>query len=90
MALIRGPKGKASCPICLVPSIVCSDLSISYELRNAASHKKAIDPKQYDTLAKREEKLMEMGLRPVEVKRYYCVNMLPDTKIECILENIKL
>ena len=67
MALIRGPKGKCSCPICYVPSNKTFDLSKSYDLRTVENTKDALDIKQYSSLSEREEKLKELGIRPVEV-----------------------
>ena len=68
MALTRGSNGYAPCPVCVVPFNELSDLSKTSKLRDTESHKRDIDVSNYDTLAEREEKLKELGLRPIEVK----------------------
>lgn len=67
MALIRGSNGLAPCPVCLVPAKGLSDLSKTHAPRTVETHKKDLNPATYKTLAEREKKLKDIGLRPVEV-----------------------
>ena len=88
MALIRGSNGLAPCPVCLVPRDKLSDLSQSFKLRDTVSHTSHIDLENYTTPAKREEKLKELGLQPLEVFNHKIfIIVVKCSYKECILEN---
>lgn len=79
MALIRGSNGKCTCPICYIPSDKTHDLSLSYDLRTVENTKDVLDVKKYSSISEREEKLKDLGIRPVEVFTIMILHKLHNT-----------
>ena len=73
MAAIRGLRGLAACPVCLIPTKQLADLSVVSELRTAEDSKESFLKVQNKTLEEVEKELKPKGLRPV----YVCLSPLP-------------
>ena len=66
MSLIRGAKGKRSCPVCLVPLDWLHEISRSFPAQIVADAVEALRLYSIDR-AKGEERLKQFGLRPISV-----------------------
>lgn len=67
MLLNRGLKGLSPCPVCLTPSNLLSDLSLTHKLRTQKKTKALLKEVKSLTADLREEKLMKHGLRNIPV-----------------------
>ncbi|KAI6127987.1 hypothetical protein EDD16DRAFT_1690555 [Pisolithus croceorrhizus] len=71
MALIRGVKSNFPCPICLIPRDHISDFPAQCELRTTENVLKVLeDARSQDTQEKKEQILIQQGLRDVDVNVY--------------------
>ncbi|KAI6100965.1 hypothetical protein EV401DRAFT_2061435 [Pisolithus croceorrhizus] len=67
MALIRGVKSNFPCPICLIPRDHISDFPAQCELRTTENVLKVLeDARSQDTQEKKEQILIQQGLRDVD------------------------
>ena len=81
MTALWGLKGKALCPVCLIPMEILSDLSVMSVLRTAKDSMDSFLKAQEGTFAEAEKELKPKGLRPIFVAvmlvfRVYSLNVL--------------
>ena len=74
MLLLRGLKGLAPCPVCLVSVEKLAEYAVNHQLRTAEDSKASFLKVQKATKIKADEELQPKGLRCVFVSgRFHCL-----------------